>query len=384
MNSEKYGLPAISAVVAVVLSGSLALAPVVAQAQQRGVTSSQTGVEPTAGGQATEDAVKSFWTPDRLSHAQPLDLKSAVVPQTAAPAAAATQPRTSQPGAAPTITTPQAQILIPQSVVPQANGVQPDKTDGSHGTFTTSRVFPDSAAAVYPYRAAGQLFFHDPRTNGNFVCSASVVRARLVATAGHCVTSPSTAAASRYFYTNFLFVPGLENGAGPVGSFTSSIQWVSNIWYLSNGSVPNAGDWGMLVITDRSGSKISAFTGYLGYITNSLSSNNLTIVGYPCNLDSCNKMEYTNASTAGAGGSNTYTYGSAMRGGVSGGPWIQDFGVAPASNPVVSGLGNNYLAGVTSYGPVATNLYYLGASQFDSNWLSLLTSACGAASTGNC
>jgi hypothetical protein len=138
----------------------------------------------------------------------------------------------------------------------------------------------------------------------------------------------------------------------------------------------------MLVANDQS-SKIGYITGWLGYWTGQLGYNNATILGYPCNLDSCLKMEETNAQTFEYGGNNTYIYGSAMKGGASGGPWIQDFGVSPAGAPPGL-LANNYLIGVTSYGPVNTSLMYLGASNLDGDFLNLLSAACGPATTGNC
>src|SRR5579872_1571211 len=58
-----------------------------------------------------------------------------------------------------------------------------------------------------------------------------------------------------------------------------------------------------------------------------IENDNVTMLGYPCNLDSCLKMEETGAQAFESGGNNTTIYGSAMRGGASGGPWIQDYGI---------------------------------------------------------
>jgi hypothetical protein len=93
-------------------------------------------------------------------------------------------------------------------------------------------------------------------------------------------------------------------------------------------------------------------------------------------------MEINNAQTFRSGGSNTFIYGSAMRGGSSGGPWTQDYGVKPVSNPVVS-LGNNFLIAVTSYGPIATEPKYQGASNLDARFLNVLRNACNS-NPGNC
>ncbi len=260
--------------------------------------------------------------------------------------------------------------------------VAPDASSAFGARFTTSRVFPDVSTVYYPYRTAGKLFFHDPRTGGNFVCSASVLRPRIIVTAGHCVTHASTSSDSRYFYSNFVFVPAYNNGSAPYGVWTPSEEWVTNTWYFSDGSVPNQQDVAMLIANDQR-SKLGYITGWLGYYTNQLGNNNVTMLGYPCNLDSCAKMQETFAQTFEYGGNNTDIYGSAMKGGASGGPWIQDFGIPPVGAPAGL-LGNNYLVAVTSYQPVNTSLMYLGASNLDSRFLSLLTDACGAATSGNC
>jgi V8-like Glu-specific endopeptidase len=341
--------------------------------------------------------VEGFWTPDRLRNAKPVEIHPRVrpdgrperAPTEAAPAAPA-GPAERGEGSAPQVRIESGavrQLLPPQeSAMLEQEHVVPEATSSFGARFTTSRVFPDGTVTTYPFRTAGKLFFTDPRTGGNFVCSASVLRPRIIVTAGHCVTHPSSNAAQRYFYTNFLFVPSYNNGAAPYRSWTSNRQWVSNAWYFSDGAVPNEQDVAMLIANDQviNGQvrKIGEVTGWLGYITNSLSNNNTTMLGYPCNLDSCARMQGTNAQTFSSGGSNTYIYGSAMRGGASGGPWIQDFGVNPASNPAVT-LGLNYLIAVTSYGPIATEPKYLGASNLDARFLDVLNNSC-ASNPGNC
>ena len=94
--------------------------------------------------------------------------------------------------------------------------------------------------------------------------------------------------AQRYFYSNWLFVPAYNAGAAPMGSWTANTEYVTNAWYHSDGSVPNQQDVGMLVINDLAGGApetIGTVTGYLGYFTNQLANNNVTMLGYPCNLD---------------------------------------------------------------------------------------------------
>lgn len=380
------------ALTAVLLTATVVSQPV-AMAQSSGGQDPASAGTPagvsSSGGVAAAAAVDAYWTPQRLLDAKPLELVPQVGPNglpIAPQGTTDTAPPVQSGGGLPTLTPAphDAKTFIPAAYLDHSPlaGVIPNATSSYGARYTTSRVFPDAAVNTYPTLTAGKLFFSDPRTGGNFVCSASVLRIRVVVTAGHCVTHPSTVAAQRYFYSNFLFVPAYINGAGVVGSFTPFIAWVTNTWFFSNGSVPNAQDVGMLVMNDKSGFRIGNYTGYLGYFTLQLGNNEVTMLGYPCNLDSCQREQVTNAHTFAYGGNNTYTYGSAARGGASGGPWIQDFGVAPVSSPFVS-LGNNYLVAVTSYGPVSTTPKYLGASNLDSRFINLLNAACGGPGTPN-
>src|SRR6476660_726484 len=50
----------------------------------------------------------------------------------------------------------------------------------------------------------------------------------------------------------------------------------------------------------------------------------LTSTGYPCNIDSCNKMHRVDAE-ARLGSNNTAIIGSDMRGGSSGGGWLMNW-----------------------------------------------------------
>ena len=394
-----------AAPVAALMLAVSAIAPISARAQSQYIPgSSSSGFTATSADEVTQEqaAVEQYWTPEQLLSAKPADLHP-VVSRSGLPIAPEVPQDYSPPagggGAAPSITLPasESKILIPSSMLAQARAAasdsldlesEPEATSSFGAFFTTSRVFPDVTTTVYPTRTAGKLFFTEQGV-GNFVCSASVLRPRIVVTAGHCVAAPSTNPKLRHFYTNWLFIPAYNNGAAPYGTWTPTGEWVTNTWYFSNGSVPNAQDVGMLIIGDHRSAlggpaiKIGNVTGWLGWEINVLSNDNVTMLGYPCNLDSCLKMQETTAQAFESGGNNTTIFGSAMRGGASGGPWIQDYGVQPAGAPPVA-FGGNVLVAVTSYGPIATSPEYLGASNLDSRFQSLLTSACGAAGSGNC
>ncbi|MGB3556319.1 MAG: trypsin-like serine protease [Jannaschia sp.] len=363
------------------------------QAQDGGVTAS-----PTIITEASE--AEAYWTQERFQEVVPLDLPT---PEEPGPQGLPLGFELISPELTTEIDTLEAgqegspPLVDPGEALSTTIAFDPDlsldeeggpstEASSSFGAHFTTRQVPATVEKSYPYRTVGKLFFRDSRRGTNHVCSAAVLRPRVVATAGHCVTSPSTNAADRYFFTNFLFVPSYNQGQAPYGRWTSSQQWVSNNWHFSNGSVPNRGDIAMLVMRDQevrgTTQRIGAVTGWLGWRSNALQQNHITMLGYPCNLASCQRMIETGAGTFSSGGQNTYTFGSSGRGGHSGGPFIQDFGVAPAGSPPASS-GLNRLVGITSYGPTATEPKYLGASNFDNNFTSLLNSACNA-SSGNC
>src|SRR4029453_5174147 len=83
--------------------------------------------------------------------------------------------------------------------------------------FTRSRVTPRSANLASPYKAAGKLFFTEPGV-GDFQCSASIIKNRVIVTAAHSVFDP----VAKSFFTNWVFIPAYDGGlSNPAGSQTS-------------------------------------------------------------------------------------------------------------------------------------------------------------------
>jgi hypothetical protein len=351
-------------------------------------------------------AVRAYWTPARLRDAIPMERHPANVGPDGLPAAVVTTqhtslvPLTSGPSLAPLAALPASQLgHLPTEQVPdggvayskssKANGVIPKSTAFGY-EFTTSRVFPSTTQVQnYPYRTTGHLFFTITQSGGidppgNYQCTASVIKARIVVTAGHCVGSPKKATGGHFFwYSNWLFIPADTNGAAPYGKWTVFAYGASGPWSTGTGSVPNSEDWGMLAMNDNANVKIGNATGTLGYFTYS-TENDITALGYPANLDNGGLMQY-NTGTAVGGSAGTWVIGSAMAAGASGGPWIIDFGQAPScSGSCLSpnNLGSNYIVAVNSYYPTNTVGYY-GASQFNNDWITLLNLMC-AKKVGSC
>jgi V8-like Glu-specific endopeptidase len=368
---------------------AMALVPATAHAQDA-AQASQSGGRVTQAQTQRPEEIENYWTAERLLSAKPFQIQ----PQLAAdgrPMAASQTPMAAGAsvkvaGDRPTLDfnaslskelVSQSDLTRRQANVQAEAAVTPQAFSPIGATFTTSRVFPAAAThTVYPYSTVGALFWTDPVDNSNWFCSASVLRPRVVATAGHCVASPANGNIPAHFHTHFLFVPGYLNGTAPFGVFSAYFATTTATWYYSNGSVPNAQDVGLLDVYDRNGYKLGQYTGYLGYWTNQLSNNNVTMLGFPCNLDGCEQLEANYAQTYEYGGNNTYIFGSNFGGGSSGGPYIRDFGKAPSGSLTTEG--GNWLIAVNSYGPVNLGYLYSGASNLNNEFLSLLTAACNA------
>ena len=304
-------------------------------------------------------------------------------------------PQVSGAGAAPTSTGGPVNEFLYKTTASQAgesSDAASEATSSFGAVFTTSRVFPDAATITFPWRAAGKLYFHDPRTNGNFICSASVIRKRIIATAGHCVFHAAAGTSNDYNYDQFLFVPAFRHippaaAVAPFCSWTVAALVVATAWKNSNATVPNDQDVALLEANDRTcnaGStvqKLGSVTGQYGFLTNALIPQNITQIGYPANLDEGRRMQVTWAQSFEQFG-NTVVIGSAQRGGASGGPWLRNFGIQPADSAHAA-VTRNQLVSVSSYGPVDTAPQYIGGSILNGQFTNMLNTIC-AHRAGNC
>ena len=270
---------------------------------------------------------------------------------------------------------------------PRPRRVQPDeltsaKAFGTAGLFyTSSRVAPRAAVAQFPFRMIGRLFFETP--GGLAVCSAAVIDRRLVLTAGHCVHSGD--GENSGFYSDFVFVPAYRDGEAPFGIWFPTSVVVSNGWFNSGGAVPAVDDFAIFSIADDAfGDRIGDVMGRLGWQTESLCPNHVTMLGYPGNLDSGELMHRVSTGDCLPFDNNTVVAGSDMGGGSSGGPWVQNFGVRSTDQTFGFDRGRNRVVGVTSFFPAEDpEVLFQGSSILNSTFVSMYNQMCDAAS-GNC
>lgn len=357
------------------------------------------GLERHQDGRAAQ-SVREYWTPERMANARPLPLP--IASASATPPAergegedleGLSEPVAAQDGAPPTLRlAPDWNNVVLGTEIagdPEDQGApSPDPRTGQNaGTlgahFTSSRLIPLRADVFYPYRTVGKLFFTQPGV-GDFVCSAAVIRPRIVLTAGHCVHSGT---ATPGFFTNFRFIPAYRDGAAPYGVWDWAYVVVPRAWSRGGGSFPNAADYAMFEMQDNringAPRRIGEVTGYLGWQTRSLGDNHVHMLGYPGNLDNGRKMHQITAGSFRNVSPNAVEYGSDMRGGSSGGPWIQNFGRPAAGQTGGRNRGLNRVVGITSFGFTSTGPKVQGSSIPDSRFVSVLNATC-AHRAGNC
>ncbi|MFC5550053.1 trypsin-like serine peptidase [Massilia aerilata] len=338
-------------------------------------------------------AVSAYWTPERFKAAKPLPLPQASYGAVKAQEASmGAGPAAGSEPHAPTIRAlPSAKRLFtPEPVQKRSPGVVTPNAVGTFGAhYTSSRVFPMfngagapySADRNYPYSAVGILFFSIDGVP--YLCSASVIQKRIVATAGHCVHSGTSSG----FYDNWVFIPAYRDGTAPLQTWNWNAVIVTGTWASGGGTVPNAADYAMIEFADQpvggSTQSLGYVTGWLGWQTASLSDNHTSRLGYPCNLDNCIRMQVITAAAFRNVDPNNVEYGSDAEGGSSGGPLILNFQELQAGGASGSDSLPNRVVGVTSYGYSPRDPKVQGASNLDSRWTNLFYTLC-ARVPGNC
>ncbi|MFD7079789.1 trypsin-like serine peptidase [Streptomyces sp. NPDC059918] len=245
---------------------------------------------------------QGFWTAERMRGATPLDVTA--VPGTGrAPVAA---------NAAPTAIAPTAATAAAASPAsfPQAGGAW---TGGGAVVKTSGRVF----------------FTFGDRTascSGDSITSAN---GSTVITAGHCVKYQGA------WHTNWIFVPGYENGNAPYGQWPATKTFATDQWAASEDMNM---DVGLAVVAPLNGQKLSQVVGAQGILFNGGYNKKMYSFGFPAAAPyDGTKLVYCSGNT----GKDflltkDHSLGCNMTGGSSGGPWFQDFNEATGLGTQVS------------------------------------------------
>lgn len=336
-------------------------------------------------------SITSYWSAERMASATPLTpiLSSTAGSSSRMMKDGIAMKKIGRRGSNPN---PNRNLSVSQMVSPDMfeNVSNEDVGTFAYGSFnahyTSRRVAPYlngnalqySADTSYPYRAVGKLFFTGA-DGYNYVCSGSVIQKQIIVTAGHCLHNGD--GTQEGFASNFLFVPAYHNGVAPYSVWDWSVVYTTLSWYNGGGSVPNAGDFGIIVSTDQtyngvSNTKIGNVTGWLGWLTNSLSQNHATIIGYPVSFDYGRRMHECFSNAFRDTFPNNVEYGCDMTGGASGGPWVQNFGIVATGQNTGSNRLRNRVISVTSYGYVSGLPKVLGGSVLNDEFVNLYQYSC--------
>lgn len=261
---------------------------------------------------------------------------------------------------------------------------------GTGGTPYTTAL--QDNPSLDPYRRAGKLFFKKA-DGGSYICSASLIKPGVIATAAHCVFNFG-ANKSSGFYSGFKYVPAYKNGAAPFGEWDWDYVSIPTPYFNGKDKcAKNAkgvicrNDVAVIVLRAQAGAYPGARTGWFGYAWGGYSFTSkklvhVTQLGYPGAINNGQEMIRTDSQGAvvKSQAGNT-VIGSQQTGGSSGGPWLANFGLAtsPGSGASVGKDANrNVVVGTTSWGYKSLDPKEQGASPFISgNIRSLVNDVCG-------
>lgn len=259
---------------------AVALVQPAASASPAGVT-----VHLAADTAAEAAAVAARWTPDAMRDAIPLDR---LLPS-ADPAALSGDVRKGLPQVVPG---------VQPAAFPSGGGAW---TGGGKVTTTAGRVF-----FTYQGRQAS--------CSGNAVTSGNK---STVITAGHCVKLDGA------FHTNWVFVPGYNNGNAPYGTWTARATMATPQWVASEDINY---DVGAAVVNQLNGQSLTDVVGGQGVAFNQAKAQAMYAFGWPAAAPyDGTKMIYCSGTTFNAFISNGIGMTCDMTGGASGGPWFSQF-----------------------------------------------------------
>ncbi|PZT71295.1 peptidase [Streptomyces sp. SW4] len=236
---------------------------------------------------AEQTAARTYWTPERMRGATPLDLLLT-------PRAAQKLKTPAAPGRTTTVEPTAAPASFPQAGGPWTGGGAVVKTSG--------RVF-----FTFQGRAAS--------CSGNAVTSRN---ASTVITAGHCVKYQGS------WHTNWVFVPAYDNGNAPYGQWTATKTLTTPQWEASE-DINH--DVGAAVVAPLDGRTLTSVVGAQGLQFNGGYNKPMYAFGFPAAspYDGSKLIYCSGNSSRDFLFSQDHSLGCNMTGGSSGGPWFTGF-----------------------------------------------------------
>ena len=183
-------------------------------------------------------------------------------------------------------------------------------------------------ASLPPVTTTGRVFF-TTRNGESWSCSGSTVNSAgkdSVITAGHCVYgSLGGQVSGEGWHTNWIFVPGYENGYAPYGVWTAKELWTPTNYYDNQDEGDDMG--GAVINTNAYGQHIVNVLGGQGIAWNYANDQFVYDFGYPAEAPfNGSTLEYCTGSEFNWSGiANTMGLPCNFTGGSSGGPWLMSF-----------------------------------------------------------
>jgi V8-like Glu-specific endopeptidase len=137
---------------------------------------------------------------------------------------------------------------------------------------------PHTSYSIFPYSTVGKIFFTDPQTGLNYVCSGAAVSSTnlsVVDAAGHCVINGGS---GNDWYTNWVFCPQYFKGKTPYGCWVARQLWSETDW-INSGSLED--DFGDAVVSPNSHGNIVSVVGGTGWAYGQSTKQSFSALGYP-------------------------------------------------------------------------------------------------------
>ncbi len=206
----------------------------------------------------------------------------------------------------------------------QILGKAPDLKLRERAIVPSALPVPPGAYNSLPYSAEGKVFFTDPQTGLDYLCSGTALISQnrsVVDTAGHCVIEGGS---GDNFYTNWIFCPQYLNGNCPRGQW-SARELITSTQWADNGTLSR--DIGFAIVGAHNGQRLTDAVRSVNIITGLSRNQTFTALGYPAmppfdgeHMQSCRSGTVTTDSSQGSPA--TTGIDCNMNGGSSGGGWL--------------------------------------------------------------
>ncbi|MCX5124090.1 peptidase [Streptomyces sp. NBC_00193] len=268
------------------------------------------------------------WSAERMRAATPLDITAAPGASARTAPTTAEHPTTIAP--TPASSSPTASLKASPAAFPQPGGAW---TSGGAVVKTSGRVF-------FTFNGKSASCSGDSITSAN---------GSTVITAGHCVKYQGA------WHTDWIFVPGYDNGNAPYGQWRATKTFATDQWVASEDMNM---DVGLAVVAPLNGRTLSQTVGAQGIVFNGGYNKKMYAFGFPAAAPyDGTKLVYC----SGNSGKDflltkDHSLPCNMTGGSSGGPWFQDFNEATGLGTQVSvnSFGYTFLPN-RMYGPYFGN-----------------------------